>query len=482
VRTTTRTNAVLYLLCAAALSVSIIANAQVVDGDLTYWRYEDTPEVVDTMGLGRFDDGSIVAVGADYTSVFDGDGWSILGAAEEQGFVAMIAQGPDGKVWFRTCPSYQTYTNGYWDREGLHISQQFSGSWATDSWLIAIDAWRGKHYLFFTWTPSYYAGVYAYCDPSCDDMRCVARVYAPPWPYGDERIPEPQCISGDYLMVYSSWVVRLIRIPSWQIWDIDRSDLWSVGWCIPAGEHDYSWVNCRETPSQAPGLLQLDCKRWEAISVPWLEGVSIDCLALDWRGLWVLGSDTETDPAFMVALWSFQTQDPDVVRSLSKEVGTSGSSGSPNRLALPSMTVTEGGALWFATDKAVVKWTPDPELIPMPYEARVEARATEDRTVQVEIEFDNLRIIRNDAMLHLKAEYLREGEDEPIPLQDHISVYHEFQPQETFRYSFEYVQFVLPSMDRIRYSVYTTYIDVNAPPTDEEIVTSNVATAEVRLD
>ncbi len=118
----------------------------------------------------------------------------------------------------------------------------------------------------------------------------------------------------------------------------------------------------------------------------------------------------------------------------------------------------------------------------MPYEARVEAQAKEGGAVEVEIEFDNLRIIRNDAELWLKIEYFQEEETEPMPLFESYSVYHEFQPQETFRYSFQYVPIVLPSMDRIRYSVYTTDIDVNAPPTDNEIITSNVAMAEVRLD
>ena len=48
-------------------------------------------------------------------------------------------------------------------------------------------------------------------------------------------------------------------------------------------------------------------------------------------------------------------------------------------------------------------------------------------------------------------------------------------------YQQDYVPELPPPIDRIRYSVYTTYIDVNAPPTDEEIVSSNVATAEVSL-
>ena len=149
------------------------------------------------------------------------------------------------------------------------------------------------------------------------------------------------------------------------------------------------------------------------------------------------------------------------------------------------MTHSPDGALWFATDKAVCRWSPDPDLIPMPFEARIEARGTEDRTVQLEIEFDNLRIIRNDAMLHLKVGFFRGGEAEPSPLFDTYQLYYEFQPKETFRYSLAYVPSVLPSVDRIRYSVYTTYIDVNAPPAspdDEPIITSNVVTAQVTLN
>ena len=149
------------------------------------------------------------------------------------------------------------------------------------------------------------------------------------------------------------------------------------------------------------------------------------------------------------------------------------------------MTFSADGALWFVTEKAVCRWSPDPELIPMPYQARVEARAKGGGAVEVEIEFDNLRIIRNDAMLHIKVEFFRGGETEPIPLFDTYQLYHEFQPKETFRYSLAYAPTVLPSVDRIRYSVYTTYIDVNAPPAspdDEPIITSNVATADVTLN
>ena len=53
--------------------------------------------------------------------------------------------------------------------------------------------------------------------------------------------------------------------------------------------------------------------------------------------------------------------------------------------------------LWFTTSIALCRWRL--EGIPMPYEARVEAQAKEGGAVEVEIEFDNKRIIRNNARL-----------------------------------------------------------------------------------
>ena len=118
----------------------------------------------------------------------------------------------------------------------------------------------------------------------------------------------------------------------------------------------------------------------------------------------------------------------------------------------------------------------------MPYEARVQAEANEGGLIGIGIEFDNRRIIRNDATLRLDIEFFTDGQDEPLPGTLTFDIYNEFQPQETFTYSFEHTHEPPSGGDKARYSVYTTYIDVNAPPADEEIITSNVATAEVGLD
>ena len=61
------------------------------------------------------------------------------------------------------------------------------------------------------------------------------------------------------------------------------------------------------------------------------------------------------------------------------------------------------------------------------------------------------------------------------------NLYYGFQPRKTFTYSFDHTPAPPEGADKAGYSVYTTDIDVNAPPTDEEIITSNVATAEVAL-
>ncbi|HUT04994.1 MAG TPA: hypothetical protein VM163_14000, partial [bacterium] len=288
----------------------------------------------------------------------------------------------------------------------------------------------------------------------------------------------------------------LAREESWILDDFPS--LRFFGAC--AGANSYFWLEAQDQGGgtilsllKPARMIQVDAVNRTIEEVAWLDGIPIAALVWDWRGLWVFAGGSFGEDERMplgVAFWSFQDTTPEVSRLLPDRAGSDsarpgGGIGGRIYYGMQRMAVDDIPTLWFATDKAVCRWTPDPELIPMPYEARIEARAKGGGEVEVEIEFDNLRIIRNDATLHLKAEYLREGEDEPIPLQEHISVYHEFQPQETFRYSFEYFPFVLPSMDRIRYSVYTTYIDVNAPPAtpeDEPIITSNVATAEVTLN
>jgi len=44
--------ALLLLAALVGLLGAYLAGGQVVDGDLTYWRYDDTPEVWNTSGVG----------------------------------------------------------------------------------------------------------------------------------------------------------------------------------------------------------------------------------------------------------------------------------------------------------------------------------------------------------------------------------------------------------------------------------------------
>lgn len=484
---TERTNLALFvglLLIAVLVGLlgAYLADGQVIDGDLTYWRYDDTAEVVDTIGLGQFSEGQIVAVGRENTSVFDGEAWSVQGAGDRN--LANTAQGPDGKIWFRTCPGTLVV---YWDQDGWRGSGQFGGGYAQDGWMLDIVAWRGNACFVFGRDLNIGADVYTYCAPSCDNMRAIRSLSGPPAGQYGEHSFWGSTVSGDYLSIISTGPPRIIHIPGWDVWDLPDCP-WGVFTDAHQGSNGYFWIEHHEGYPYPPiGLLQVDAETRQSKYVDWLNGIAIDSLAMDWRGLWVLagGSDREDNRAFGVAFWSFRNAEPDMIRSLPAEIGIHGYAiVGWHAKVTRRMTVASPGELWFATDKAVVRWTPEPELIPMPYEARVEAQAKEGGAVDVEIEFDNERIIRNDATLHLKIEFLIEGDTEPIPLFESYSVYHEFQPQETFTYSFDHTPEAPPSADKVRYTVYTTYIDVNAPPAaldDEKIVISNVATAEVQL-
>ena len=477
-RTITRTNAVLYLLCAAALSVPIVASGQIVDGDLTYWRYEDTAQLSEVYGVAMFADGSVAAVGRDVFVQEEGN-WSFVGTGKAS--PDNVAQGPDGKVWIRN--AFYGFS-GYWTMDGFH-GDQFVAGQAVDGWLLDIVAWRANHYLIFGALVNIGAWVYSYCDPSCEDMSCVAWLASPGTGQYGEHSLFGCTVSGDYLALISTGPPRIIHIPDWGIWDFPDCG-WGEFWGAYAGRNSYFWIQHYEGSAYQPnGLVRVDALNRTSEYVSWLDGLPMISLLVDWRGLWVLVGDWgwPYDVTLVaVGFWSFQGREPEAACVLPGDAGTREPEAGGLGGGMPLMTVTNPGELWFATDKAVCRWSPDPGLIPMPYEARVEARAKGGGEVEVEIEFDNLRIIRNDATLHLKIECLGVDEEEPVWLSASYQVYHEFQPQETFRYSLAYVPSVLPSMDRIRYSVFTTYIDVNAPPSDEEIITSNIAAAEVTLD
>ena len=73
-------------------------------------------------------------------------------------------------------------------------------------------------------------------------------------------------------------------------------------------------------------------------------------------------------------------------------------------------------------------------------------------------------------------EYLREGEDQPLPIYDQYSVFYEFHPNEEYLYACDYTPVVPPPIDRIRYTLWTTLAY-----DDGKTITSNVAEAEVAL-
>ena len=50
--------ALLLIAALVGLLGAYLAGGQVVDGDVTYWRYDDTPEVWNTTGFGQFDRGA----------------------------------------------------------------------------------------------------------------------------------------------------------------------------------------------------------------------------------------------------------------------------------------------------------------------------------------------------------------------------------------------------------------------------------------
>ncbi len=500
--TTQPTNFALFvalLLIAALMGLlgAYLADGQVVDGDLTYWGYDETDELCFSTCLFEAIEGrGIAAVGPEQVSTFDGEGWSHF--ADSFVELSNAVQGPDGKIWFRETPQNRIGC-GFWDENGDMHHTQFGGGLSQDGWTLEMERWQGNYFFMFGVIPlGGRVRVYGYCKPSCSNMDGITGFDGPPYPESDywDYYPVYVCrVSGEYLILLSSGPPKIARPyaheESWILEDFPS--LRFFGAC--AGADSYFWIEAQKHrgisgPLEPVAMIQVDAVNRTVEQIPWLDGIPIASLAWDWHGLWVFGGGSFGEDERMplgVAFWSLQDTTPDVFRLLPDQAGSDSArpGGGIGRLiyyGMERMAVDDGPSLWFATDKAVCRWSPDPELIPMPYEARVEAHAKEGGAVEVEIEFDNLRIIRNDATLHLKIEFLREGDTEPIPQFEAYSIHHEFQPQETFYYSFEYVPAALPSVDRIRYSVYTTYIDVNAPPTDEDIITSNVAMAEVQLD
>jgi len=459
---------------AGSLLTACVADAQLVDGDLTCWRYYDTRELEETYGLFEFSSGDIVAFGLSSLWILKDDEWVVGTTPGPQDYIKAITQGPDDKLWMMEWAYIGYWEDGKYDR----VTHR------TDALVLDVLRWRGRSFICVGgggMGPC--LQVYEYAEPFLDSANWVAGTagWSPEW----RQLLTGCGVSGDFLIMNTSRL-RIMDITTGENWDLPDKYTSRCGSFV--GANSYVWSE----EDSGGGLLQIDAIERTVAYVSWFGGKDIHALAMDSRGLWILGRGSFGDDgeAFFVSFWALQGPEPEKVRFLPECVGSSGEFDvfvtiAAGYFTQREMLVTSSGALWFATEKAVCRWSPDSDLIPMPYQARVEARATEDRTVQVEIEFDNLRIIRNDAMLHLKIECLGVDEEDPVWLSASYQVYHEFQPQETFRYSFEYFPFVLPSMDRIRYSVYTTDIDVNAPPAtpdDEPIITSNVATAEVRLD
>ncbi len=491
--------ALLLIATLVGLLGAYLAPGQVVDGDLTYWRYDETDQLSFSTCLFEAIEGrGVAAVGPEQVSTFDGEGWSYF--ADSVVYLSNAVQGPDGKIWFRETPQNRIGC-GFWDENGDTHHTQFGGGLSQDGWALEMERWRGNYGFMFGVLPFVSGGwinAYSYCKPSCSNMDGITGFNGPPDPESDYRdyYAVSVCrVSGDYLLLLSSGPPKVVNLLARQeSWILDDFDSLSVsGACV--GGNSYFWIEVQEHrgvigPLKPVGTMQVDAVNRTVEEIPWLDRIPIAALAWDWHGLWVFWGGSFGDNERMplgVAFWSLQDATPDVSRLLPDQAGSDSArpGGGIGRLipfGMQRMAVDNGPSLWFATDEAVVKWSPDPDLIPMPYEARVEAQAKEGGSVEVEIEFDNLRIIRNDATLHLKIEYFAEGQQEPLPGALTFYVYHEFQPQETFYYSFEYVPVLPPSDDRIRYSVYTTDIDLNAPPTDDPIITSNVATAEVRLD
>ncbi|MBN1593182.1 MAG: hypothetical protein JW941_08070, partial [Candidatus Coatesbacteria bacterium] len=371
----------------------------------------------------------------------------------------------------------------YWDTDG---SFHNGGSTGPEGFLAHVECWRRDWFLFlgeYGYSPC--ARAYSYPASGAYDIQSyVGAICASSEEY---RAITGCAISGDFVAMVSLGDCNILNLRNFEPWVLPEDKWGSTAFTSLVGINSYFWLETYDPHSEKTTLLQLDAPNQLAESIPWLQGKTLDALALSWRGLWVVAGGTAHggEGPLCAVIWSFQSENPDAVIAIPEGIGQSGEYSFFSGGGYPrerEVAVTDDGALWFATDKAVCRWTPDPALIPMPFEARVEAEVEDGGEVEVNIEFDNRRIIRNDATLHLDIAYFADGRDEPLQGTLTFDIYCEFQPQETFTYSFEHSHEPPAGAGAARYSLYTTYIDVNAPPTDEEIITSNVAVAEVQLD
>lgn len=302
------------------------------------------------------------------------------------------------------------------------------------------------------------------------------------------------CISGDYIAAASGEPLLIKHLITGDCWELPKEEPEpSPDANSPVGTSSYFWD---EVGYGITGLLQIDAIDRTVERLEWAEDIRVLARVVDWRGLWMNAFypyPFESDTRRYVALWLFQQPVPEIVRELPDEAqwdyGSTRSGSSEGKVALGRLWFPHDAALtavpemwssWTAGNAkdrrlAVVRWSP--QDIPMPYEARAAATVDNGGVVALTVEFDNLRIIRNDADLWMTVEYFRQGEEEPIPLSDTYTFNYQFQPHETYLYACEYVPVAPPSVDRIRYSLWTT-----VAWTDGETVSSNVATAEVRLD
>jgi hypothetical protein len=338
-------------------------------------------------------------------------------------------------------------------------------------WSVDAITWAGGEFLVVGQDVLDHASralVFDYCSPSCDAMTMICSVHGPD--DGDSAYWAGCDLSGHFLGISSQFApFRAIDLLDGTPWDFGQS----FNPSRPVGSHGYFWVG--DFGKQVEQFVQLDATTRETRDLDWASGASIRSLALDYRGLWLFGRSSGADPdsPLFVAYWSFQAEAPDSVRILRRSLGEdTGVMWGLSR----HMTFSPDGALWFSTEKAVCRWKPDPALIPMPFEARVVAQKGLGGEVEVEIEFDNRRIIRNDADLMLAIDFLEPGSDEPMGISPIYALLHEFQPEEAFYYSFDHVPDAPAGAERVRYRVFSTV------PEEVDTITSNVAMAKVALD
>ena len=411
---------------AIALALVCFSAAAQGNGDLDLWIFGDhvgLPSSVpyEVYGVAMLD-GSIpcVFIHGEYISEFYGTTqWFNTGIPS---FCEDMAEGADGKIWLKYGDWYG-WTK-YLDLDGLHeCAGETNREKTFVRWACSVDVinWRGCQYLalggddsgaYNPWT----CGFASYCSPSCDEFRLIGEL-------GSGMVTS--CASsGDFIALRGYYAFTVVRLPDFDVWDLGDNN-WGPD---IVGSNSYFWT----------GSTRLDARARTIDAFAWADRLSIKTLKLDWRGLWAIGElrsgvepiDGET--IVFIAYWSLQGPSPEIIRWVPEKAGHNASMRIFLLNSSRHMTFSPDGALWFATDRAVCRWTLDD--IPMPYEARVQAEANEGGAIEVGIEFDNRRIIRNDATLHLDIEFFADGQDEPLPGTLTFDIYFEFQPQETFTY------------------------------------------------